>query len=67
MLPFRRPEVSGLKSLIRSVPGVVAVVLLGGALLAVGLWAAQLGGRALWLLPAGYRSWPLGSGLARGA
>src|SRR5829696_10546022 len=41
MLPFRRPEVSGLKSLIRSVPGVVAVLLLGGALLAVGLWGNE--------------------------
>src|SRR5215213_11591087 len=41
MPPFRRPEVSGLKSLIRSIPGVIAVLLLGGALLAVGLWGNE--------------------------
>ena len=37
------------------------------AMLAVGLWAAQLGGRAVWLLPASFVALMLGGGLLAGA
>lgn len=38
-----------------------------GAMLAVGLWAVQLGGRALWLLPAAFVLSMAGGGLLAGA